>query len=110
MDLKKISLKYKLGENTGMSISHYIKEIGRGKEGARHLNTEQACDLMDRLLGGQVSDLELGAFCIAMRIKGETPQEMIGFLQAIQSNIKRVHLSIDRPYQLQRKPVIVIPS
>ncbi len=110
MDLKKISLKYKLGENTGMSISHYIKEIGRGKEGARHLNTEQACDLMDRLLGGQVSDLELGAFCIAMRIKGETPQEMIGFLQAIQSNIKRVHLSIDRPSQRQRKPVIVIPS
>jgi len=53
-----------------MSISHYIKEIGRGKEGARHLNTEQACDLMGRILGGQVSDLELGAFCIAMRIKG----------------------------------------
>jgi len=108
--LKKLSLKYKLGENTVMSISHYIKEIGRGKEGARNLSTEQAQDLMRLLLSGQVSDIELGAFCIAMRIKGETPQEMIGFLEAIQSNIKRVHLARENPTHRQLKPVIVIPS
>ena len=71
--------QHKLGENTRMGISHYIKEIGRGKEGARHLNTDQARDLMQLILSGQVSDLEIGAFCIAMRIKGETPHEMIGF-------------------------------
>jgi len=99
--LKKLSLKYKLSENTAMSIIHYIKEIGRGKEGARNLSTEQAQDLMHLLLSGKVSDIELGAFCIAMRIKGETPQEMIGFLESIQSNIKRVHLARENPTHQQ---------
>lgn len=65
-----------------MGIAAYIKVIGRGKEGARPLPREQAHDLMSQILDGQVTDLEIGAFCLAMRIKGETPDELIGFLQA----------------------------
>jgi anthranilate phosphoribosyltransferase len=70
-----------------MGISQYLKEIGRGKEGARSLSRAQACDLMGRVLDRQVSDLELGAFCIAMRIKGETPDELAGCLDAIHSRL-----------------------
>lgn len=66
-----------------MGISTYLKDIGRGKEGARALDRAQAADLMGRLLDGEVSDLEIGAFCIAMRVKGETAQEMAGFLDAV---------------------------
>ncbi len=62
-----------------MSISHYIKDIGRGRDGARALDRAQAADLMGQILDGHVTDLELGAFCIAMRIKGETDQEMAAF-------------------------------
>ena len=65
-----------------MGIAAYIKVIGRGKDGARPLSREQAHDLMSQVLDGQVTDLEIGAFCLAMRIKGETPDELIGFLQA----------------------------
>jgi anthranilate phosphoribosyltransferase len=65
-----------------MGIAAYIKVIGRGKEGARPLTAEHAHDLMSQVLDGTVSDLEIGAFCLAMRIKGETPDELIGFLQA----------------------------
>lgn len=65
-----------------MSIAAYIKEIGRGKDGARSLNTEQAQDLLSQVLDGQVSDLEIGAFCLAMRIKGETVDELDGFVKA----------------------------
>jgi anthranilate phosphoribosyltransferase len=68
-----------------MSISQYIKEIGRGKDGARSLSREQAADLMGQVLDGTVTDLEVGGFCLAMRIKGETPQEMAGFLDAAQA-------------------------
>lgn len=66
-----------------MTIRHYLKEIGRGKDGARALSRDQACDLMAQILANQISDLELGAFCVAMRIKGETAEEMAGFLDAI---------------------------
>ncbi len=72
-----------------MGISHYIKEIGRGKDGARSLSREQAADLLGQVLDGTVTDLEVGAFCLAMRIKGETPQEMAGFLDAAHARLQR---------------------
>ena len=73
-----------------MSISHYIKEIGRGKDGARSLTREQAIDLFGQVLDGTVTDLEIGGFCLAMRIKGETPDEMAGFLDATHARLQRV--------------------
>ncbi|MEO7160676.1 MAG: DNA-binding protein YbiB [Polaromonas sp.] len=71
-----------------MGISHYLKEIGRGKDGARPLTREQAADLLGQVLDGTVSDLEIGGFCIAMRVKGETPEEMAGFMDAMHQRIK----------------------
>jgi anthranilate phosphoribosyltransferase len=84
-----------------MGIAKYIKEIGRGKEGARSLTREQAADLLGQVLDGAVSDLEIGAFCIAMRVKGETPQEMAGFLDAVGERISPVRSD---------HPMVVIPS
>ena len=77
-------------DNQVMGIAIYIKEIGRGKDGARSLTREQAADLFGQLLDGTVTDLEMGAFCLAMRIKGETPQEMAGFLDATHLRLNRV--------------------
>ena len=70
-----------------MGISHYLKEIGRGKDGARPLTREQAADLLGQVLDGTVSDLEIGGFCIAMRVKGETPEEMAGFMDALHQRL-----------------------
>lgn len=72
-----------------MSISDYIKKIGRGKDGARALSREQATDLLGQILDDDVTDLEVGAFCLAMRIKGETPHEMAGFLDAAYQRLHR---------------------
>ena len=66
-----------------MTIAPYLREIGRGKDGARSLTRDQSADLMARLLDGQVGDVEAGAFAIAMRIKGETPEELAGFMDAV---------------------------
>ena len=85
-----------------MSISQYIKEIGRGKDGARSLSRVQATDLLGQVLDGSVTDLEVGAFCLAMRIKGETPEEMAGFLDATHP---RLHL-----VPAGDTPAVVIPS
>ncbi len=88
-----------------MGIAHYIKEIGRGKDGARALAREQAADLFGQVLDGSITDLELGAFCLAMRIKGETPAEMAGFLDATHQRLQRVS-----PHPGCKLPTIVIPS
>jgi anthranilate phosphoribosyltransferase len=85
-----------------MGIGHYIKDIGRGKDGARALGRAQAADLMGLILDQQVSDLELGAFCIAMRIKGETAEEMAGFLDATHARLNKVRNG--------QAPTVVLPS
>jgi anthranilate phosphoribosyltransferase len=86
-----------------MSISHFIREIGRGKQGARDLTREQAAELMGLVLDGAVPDLQLGAFCIAMRVKGETAQEMAGFLDALDCRLQRIP-------NKNAAPVVVLPS
>jgi len=84
-----------------MGIAQYIREIGRGKEGARSLSEAQAHDLMSQVLDQRVSDLEVGAFVLAMRIKGESVDELTGFLRA----------TTERCMPLEPlAPMVVLPS
>ncbi len=85
-----------------MSIAQYIKVIGRGKDGAKPITREQAADLFGQVLDGTVTDLEIGGFCLAMRIKGETPEEMAGFLDATYQRMQR--------FPASERPVVVLPS
>ena len=85
-----------------MSISKYIKIIGRGKEGARPLTREDAADLFGQVLDGSVTDLEVGGFCLAMRIKGETPEEMAGFLDATHQRMNH--------FPASEQPIVVLPT
>jgi anthranilate phosphoribosyltransferase len=84
-----------------MSIAKYIREIGRGKEGARSLTQAQAYELFSLVLDGHVTDLEVGAFALAMRIKGESIDELAGFLEATHERCIAL-----RP----ERPTVVLPS
>ena len=68
------------------AAARFIKEIGRGKKGARSLSRGDAFDLYAAMLDGRVSDLELGAIMLAMRIKGESVEEIAGFLDAAEAS------------------------
>lgn len=94
--------RHHIQDNSGVGISQYIREIGRGKDGARALTREQATDLFGQVLDGQVSDLEVGGFCLSMRIKGETPEELAGFLDATEARLLRLPEA--------RVPTVVLPS
>ncbi|KQV48734.1 glycosyl transferase [Pelomonas sp. Root1217] len=67
-----------------MDYASLIKEMGRGARGARDLNREQAEALFGEMLDGKVPDMELGAMLIALRVKGESADEVAGFLAAMQ--------------------------
>ena len=84
-----------------MGIAGYIKEIGRGANGARSLGVDAARALMGAVLDGEASDLEVGAFVLAMRMKGESLDELVGFLAAAEQRLAPI--ASDRP-------VVVIPS
>jgi len=66
--------------------AHFIKEIGRGRKGARALSREDARALYAAMLDGRVGDLELGAIVLALRIKGESVDELAGFLAAAEAS------------------------
>ncbi|MBV5337647.1 MAG: DNA-binding protein YbiB, partial [Deltaproteobacteria bacterium] len=87
-----------------MNYAHFIREIGRGTEGARDLTLDEAKQLYGAMLDGGVPELELGAIAIALRLKGESADEMIGFLAAANERMYPVR----RP-QSRFRPV-VIPS
>ena len=85
-----------------MGISSFLKVIGRGSKGAGDLDRDQAKEVFRQILDDKVSDLELGAFCIAMRIKGESISELMGFMDAIEPHLNLLNLG--------SRPTIILPS
>jgi len=80
-----------------MNYNDIIKEVGRGKDGARDLDEATATALYGAMLDGQVPDLELGALLVAFRIKGESEAEMLGFYRAMQSRMARLQRPFGKP-------------
>jgi len=64
----------------------FIKEVGRGVKGARSMSRINANILYTAMLDGRVSDLEMGGLLLAMRIKGESVDEIAGFLDAAEAS------------------------
>ena len=93
-----------------MGIARYIKTIGRGSHGARSLSAEDAHDLMSQVLDARVTDLEIGAFAIAMRIKGETVAELAGFLGAAHERCIAIGDGASAAAHRTAWPTLVLPS
>lgn len=93
------------GAPQSLMAARFIKEIGRGKAGARSLNRDDAHLLYAAMLDGRVSDLEMGGILLAMRIKGESVEEIAGFMDAAQQSIT----PLNAPRNCEFAPVI-IPS
>src|SRR3954463_8454978 len=71
------------GRSSYIGFRATIKTVGTGPRGSRSLSFEEARDAMRALLAGEVSDAQAGAFLIAMRTKGEEPDELAGLAQAL---------------------------
>jgi anthranilate phosphoribosyltransferase len=87
-----------------MTYAPYIKEIGRGAEGSRDLSQDDARQMYAAMLDGGVPDLELGAILLGLRVKGESLDEMLGFLAAIDDRTSKLEMPHGRV-----RPV-VLPS
>lgn len=87
-----------------MDYTKIMKEVGRGKNHARDLDREQSLALYRDMLDGKVPDLQLGGLLIALRIKGEAEEEMLGFYQAMEERVMRLQAPENKPMP------VVIPS
>ena len=84
-----------------MNFHAIIKEVGRGARGARGLEPHIAREAFTALLNSEISDVQLGAWWLAMRIKGETAEELAAFVDAMQAALA---FTVASP-----KPVVVLP-
>jgi len=73
-----------------MKLAEVIREIGRGAAGSRPLDQTAACRLFGAILDGEVPDLELGAILAALRMRGETVEELTGFLEAASARLSGI--------------------
>src|SRR5262245_45236767 len=63
-------------------MHRFIKAVGAGQKRARHLSREEAREAMS-LLVERAEPAQGGAFLLALRMKGEAPEEMAGFVDAL---------------------------
>ena len=55
-----------------------------------NLSVIEARGAMLAILSGESSTAQIAAFLVALRMKGETPEELLGFAQALRENVTRV--------------------
>lgn len=61
-------------------MKQWIKIVGTGKTGSRHLTYDEAVAAAHAIARGEATDAQTAAFLMAMRMKGEADEEMMGFI------------------------------
>jgi anthranilate phosphoribosyltransferase len=73
-----------------MAPHNYLKRIVEQRE---ILSRVEACALLQQILAGDVSDLQLAGLLTALAIRGESPAEIAGFVDAMRSAATSIPLT-----------------
>jgi anthranilate phosphoribosyltransferase len=57
----------------------------------RSLSREQAREVMGLVMAGEATPAQIGGLLVALRVKGETPDEIAGFAEAMRAHVVPVH-------------------
>lgn len=63
--------------------------------GGADLSADEARAVMDRIMRGEATEAQIGGYLTALRIKGETRDEIVGSARAMRENATRVPTGID---------------
>jgi len=75
--------------------SPIITEAVRALVERRDLTRIEAAGAMEAIMSGVATDAQIAAFLIALRMKGETAEELIGFAQVMRQKVARVRTRVD---------------
>lgn len=78
-----------------MDAAVLIKKVASGEKTHKDLTREEACWVMAEALAGRLADVQLGALLAALRLKGETAEELAGFLGAVRETVVPVTAPAD---------------
>ncbi len=69
-------------------FAQYVRILGKGKKGSRSLTEDEAFESMSMIMNQDCLDVQLGAFLMLLRVKEESPEELLGFVRAVRSSLK----------------------
>lgn len=55
-----------------------------------HLQAHEAADVMNQIMRGETTDAQIGAYLMALRMKGETRSEIVGGARAMREHATRI--------------------
>ncbi|TPV55420.1 glycosyl transferase family protein [Aestuariibacter sp. GS-14] len=70
-----------------LPFSEYIKALGKGQKGARHLTFDEAYDAMGRVLDNSIAPEQAGAFLMLLRMQEESVEELLAFIRACRERV-----------------------
>jgi DNA-binding GntR family transcriptional regulator len=65
------------------------------------LSADQAAVAMDRIMSGSVTPAQIGALVTALRMRGETVEEIAGFASAMRQHALRVSVDLDDEWHME---------
>ncbi|HUG15948.1 MAG TPA: anthranilate phosphoribosyltransferase [Thermomicrobiales bacterium] len=74
-------------------LKPHIQSVVEGRALAR----DEARGAMETIMNGEASPAQIGSFLTALRMRGETDEELAGFAEVMRSKAVRVPLDIDEP-------------
>jgi anthranilate phosphoribosyltransferase len=69
-------------------MHRFIKAVGAGASRARPLSRDEAREAMALVCDGGARPEQVGAFLIALRMRGETADELAGFVEALETRLE----------------------
>jgi anthranilate phosphoribosyltransferase len=90
-------VKNKCGSSDGKGrrkvMQQWLKEVARGKKGSKDLDYKQTSEVAQSIINGKATDAQIAAYLIALRLKTETPEELLAFVHAFQNESEKLNLS-----------------
>jgi anthranilate phosphoribosyltransferase len=70
-------------------FKQYLEKITFGQD----LSRPEAAEALESIISGELSATEIGGFLVGLRVKGETVEEISGFVDTMQKHMVRVELA-----------------
>ena len=100
------------------AIKPLLRDLGQGPTQGRSLTRGEARCCLDLILDGRATPAQAGAFLLLQRYKGETPEELLGFVDAVRSraSTRLLHpqvedlLDVGSPYDGRLRTIVASPA
>jgi anthranilate phosphoribosyltransferase len=83
------------------SVQEMLKAIGR--TGGKGLSAVHARQLFEQILGATLDPMQVGGALMALRVRGESREEVLGALDALDACVNPINVD-------SKKPVVLIPT